>query len=149
MEVAQQIRQEKEMQASMMIGAQSARLGIKSGGKGDVRFGSDKGSVMDGNNKKENQKKTPNTETMSPNNKIDMMKTQQTVTSAGMDQMMKTQGDNAMTTMFMQTGKFPLMGRMASPTGGAKIEPIAKKMSGTANSTMNMGSTMAATQLLG
>ena len=56
MEVAQQIRQEKEMQASMMIGAQSARLGIKSGGKGDVRFGSDKGSVMDGNNKKENQK---------------------------------------------------------------------------------------------
>ena len=51
-----------------------------------------------------------------------------------------------MTTMFMQTGKFPLMGRMASPTGGAKIEPIiTKKLSATGNSTMNMGSTMAAT----
>jgi len=42
-----------------------------------------------------------------------------------------------MATMFMQTGKISLMGRMASPTGGAKAgETVTKKLTGTANSTM-------------
>lgn len=47
MEVAEQIKQEKAMQASMMIGYNSARNTIKGdvkkGAKGDGRFGSEKG----------------------------------------------------------------------------------------------------------
>lgn len=58
--------------------------------------------------------------------------------------------DNAMATMFLQTGKESLMGRMASPLGGAKPEPVnIKKLNSTANSSMGMGSTMAATQMFG
>jgi hypothetical protein len=52
-----------------------------------------------------------------------------------------------MATMFLQTGKESLMGRMASPIGGAKPEPVnIKKLNSTANSSIGgMGSTMAAT----
>lgn len=56
MEVAQQLKHEKEMQASMMIGAKSARTTIKSVGKGDVRFGigsENDGSIMESKKKKD------------------------------------------------------------------------------------------------
>ena len=56
MEVAQQLQHEKNMQASMVIGAHSTRGGIKSGGKPDVRFGSDKGSTLDGAKKIDQRK---------------------------------------------------------------------------------------------
>ena len=51
-----------------------------------------------------------------------------------------------MATMGMQTGKLSLMGRMASPsTGGAKAD--GKNSIG--NTSIGLGSTMAATQMMG
>lgn len=99
-----------------------------------MRFGSDKGSTMEAN-KKMDQRKNSLPEGASPLVKIDIIKKPEA--GATIDQMMKTQGDNAMTSMFMQTGKLSLMNRMASPTGGAKAgETVSKKLNGTANSTM-------------
>ena len=59
--------------------------------------------------------------------------------------------DNAMTTMFLQTGKESLLGRMASPLASTQPEiPNMKKLNSTHNSSnMGMGSTMAATQMFG
>jgi len=50
--------------------------------------------------------------------------------------------------MFMQTGKNSLMGRMASPTGGAAAAAPVMKKGNPANTMMSntMGSTMAGTQ---
>ena len=72
------------------------------------------------------------------------MNTQGTANSTALEVMNQTKGDNAMTTHFMQTGKVSLMGRMASPTGGAKADGKS-----VGNTTLNLGSTMAGTQLMG
>jgi len=53
-----------------------------------VRFGSDKGSTMDGS-KKIDQRKSSQQDGQSLQ-KVDIIKTQGTTTSTGMDQMMKT-----------------------------------------------------------
>jgi len=55
----------------MMIGAKSARTTIKSGGKGDVRFGlgSENESMMEG---KKNAAKNQQQDAMSPGNKLDV-----------------------------------------------------------------------------
>lgn len=63
------------------------------------------------------------------------------------EQMMNSQDGNAIATMFMQTGKNSLMGRMASPSGGAAATTVVQKKN-PANTMMSntMGSTMAGTQ---